>query len=351
MTSRHALAAVFFLGVVGLLAGTSVTDKSPASGFPIRIESPLPEERFVSGEPVTLQAAAGPGIDVGSLRWTSSQDGNLGKGQAVRVPKLSPGRHTITVSSSGGSRDVAVRVFRDLGDFYQAPQSPAERDRVAKDFVFAWVDGKSEDELWQTYENVGFNQSSPDPGKAVVLAKLDVLRHQDFSQPLPFTNGKSIYDHVRTFVKRIYVTLGCQSNTGGHGNISLNRNFAVWDRRVSGTAGDPEACKNAQATVKPGLYSGPLYLFVHEARHSEPGEPGHVQCNGKGNMDGSLENGSGHAAAALYLMWVYKYGLYDPPAVKADAKLQAHSLLKTRFCATPSHSNPQVQAIVDEILK
>ena len=350
MTRRRILKLGLFLGAAGILASGLASSQNPASGSTIRIQSPLPDERFVSGEPMAFRAAAGQGHDTKDLRWTSSQDGELGTGPAIRVRKLSPGRHIITVSGSGASQAVPIRVFRDLWDLYQAPLSPAERDRIAREFGFTWVDGKVEDEIWQTYDGVGFTQSSPDPAKVVVFAKLDVLRHQGFAEPLPFTNGKSIYDHVRTFVKKIYVSLGCQSNTGGHGSMSLNRNFTVWDLRESGTPGKPEACKNVPGKPRLALYISPLYLFVHEARHSEPGEPGHVECNGRGNMDPSLENGSGHAAAALYLMWVYKYGLYDPPAVKAAAKSQARSLLKSRFCAAPTHSNPLVQAIVDELL-
>jgi hypothetical protein len=49
-------------------------------------------------------------------------------------------------------------------------------------------------------------------------------------------------------------------------------------------------------------------------------------------------------------MWVYKYGLYDPPDIKEVAKSLAGTVLG-RICSLPTHSNPLVQAIVDELLE
>jgi hypothetical protein len=51
----------------------------------------------------------------------------------------------------------------------------------------------------------------------------------------------------------------------------------------------------------------------------------------------------------MYLMWVYKYGSYDPPFIKNEAKILDVDL-KTRFCSKPTHSNPKVQAIIDELI-
>ncbi|PYQ59459.1 MAG: hypothetical protein DMF53_18765 [Acidobacteria bacterium] len=65
-------------------------------------------------------------------------------------------------------------------------------------------------------------------------------------------------------------------------------------------------------------------------------------------MDAQFEPGSGYAYAALYLMWVYKYGLYDSPEVRAQAKADAISL-KGRFCAKPASANPDVQALLTEL--
>jgi hypothetical protein len=94
----------------------------------------------------------------------------------------------------------------------------------------------------------------------------------------------------------------------------------------------------------------PLYLLIHEERHNEPDDPGHVYV-GDSQMDPYLKKVSGHAWAAMYAMWVYKYGKHDPPEIKQEAKNIATSLLKSRFDPKPTHSNPKVQAIIDELLQ
>lgn len=99
-------------------------------------------------------------------------------------------------------------------------------------------------------------------------------------------------------------------------------------------------------------YVKPLYLLVHEERHNESGDPGHIFVGSPNpvQMDPVLEGGSGHAWAAMYTMWVYKYGKYDSPAIKSDARNIASMLLSERFPSRPTHSNPKVQAIIDELL-
>ena len=88
---------------------------------------------------------------------------------------------------------------------------------------------------------------------------------------------------------------------------------------------------------------------MHEGRHNQPGDQGHIVVNGA-QLDPYLENGSGHAWAAMYSMWVYKYGLYDPQKIKAEAGQIARDLLSSRFPKRPTHSNSKVQAIIDELL-
>lgn len=131
-------------------------------------------------------------------------------------------------------------------------------------------------------------------------------------------------------------------------NLSVGNH--IWDARSSATATDPNACKKPFASHALWSYINSLYLLVHENRHNMTDDPGHTICSGVGNMDQRLEDGSGHAWAAMYLMWVYKYGSYDPHFIKNEAKILAVDLLKTRFCSKPTHSNPKVQAIIDELI-
>ena len=316
-------------------------------GTRIWLQKPLENERFVQGEPITLHAVvtSDKPVDGSALTWTSNLDGFLGKGFKVTIANLTPGVHTIEASGYGVQSAISLRVFTDLGQFYLAPPSNGELARIKQDFKFNWLDGNGVDEQWATYPEV-FDQQSTDPSKQVIYAKLDVLRHQCFNEPLPFTGGKTIYEHLRTYVHTLNLRLNCTNNSGGGGSINLNRSLSVWDTRQAGT----QSCKNPFSNPQLHPYVNPLYLLVHECRHNEPGEPGHVFINGS-QRDPYLEEGSGHAWAALYTMWVYKYGQHDPPDIKDWAKIVAKSLLTSRFASTPIHSNPKVKAIIDELLE
>ncbi len=321
-------------------------------GTKIWLQSPLENGRFIQGEQVQLRAlvTSSSPVDGSTLQWSSNLDGLIGQGPTITANNLSVGAHTITADGYGTSAQTPVRVFADLGSFYQARPAAAEIARINEDFSLNWIDGTGSGEQWDAYPVV-FDQQSTDPSKMVAYAKLDVLRHQHFSQPLPFTARKTIYEHLKTYVNTLNLRLDCNLNTGGNGQISLSRSFSVWDGRSSGTTENPDACKNPFPNPTLYPYVSPLYLLLHEGRHSEPGDSGHTSCNGMSNMDPSLENGSGHARAALYTMWVYKYGAFDPPAVKNEAKSIAQGLLNSRFCSPPTHSNPKVQDIIDELLQ
>lgn len=188
------------------------------------------------------------------------------------------------------------------------------------------------------------------PSKLVAVAKLDILRHQRFAEPLPFTDAATAYEYVKTYVDTFVLRLDCAGNGGGGGAIALNRGFSVWDGRPAGTDENPDACKEGSPGAELWPYVAPLKLVVHEARHSEPGDPGHTICDGR-PKDATFENGSGYAWGAMYDMWVYKYGLYDPPAMKDHSKAAAKGALQGAFCSTPIHSDPMVQAIISELLE
>ena len=322
----------------------------------LSVLSPLECERFVQGESIDLQAAVtdpagGPG-NADSVSWFDDSD-PLGTG-AKLVVSLTSGTHTLVASWSGVSVTRTVRVFPDLGSFYTDPPAQGEIDRIEGDFTFHWQDSAGAQEQWNAYP-VTFDQHSTDPSKLVILANLDVLRHQDFSEDLPFTGGLTAYERLRKFVHTFDMRLDCGLNFGGGGQVSLNRTLSVWDGRSTATA---DSCKTPFSNITLFPYVNHLYLVMHEERHSEspsgapgqPPDPGHISCSNNVPCDLQLEGGSGYAWAAMYTMWVYKYGKYDPPAIKTEAKIIATNLLKSRFPSRPTHSNPKVQAIIDELL-
>lgn len=317
------------------------------------IQEPLEGERFVKGETINLKVSlpASSGVMESQLQWHSNVDGYLGTGLQMQITKLSVGTHDIQVGDTKNKALIHIRVYDDLWELYQSPLSVGESNRIMSDFTIRWMSGNSQDEKWDFYESFGFDQHSANPSKAVSLARLDILRHQRFSQPLPFTKGKTAYDHLRDYVKTFNIRLDCGINTAGGSAVNLNRNFSVWDSRQSGSQDKPNICKSTLSSP-PVMdhYIHSLYLLLHEGRHCEPNEPGHTVCNGLSNMDQTLEPGSGHARAALYLIWIYKYGLYDPSPIKQEAKLIAKSLFESRFCVKPVHSDQKVQVLLKELL-
>jgi hypothetical protein len=332
-----------------LAAHFELIPASTAQGESICLQSPLYNERFVQGETVRFEAivTCEPPCDGSQLQWTSDRDGYVGNGLLVSTSGLSVGTHTITVSGYGMSETFPVRVFADLGDLYRSPPSEGEIQRIFSHFTFVWEKGSGSDEDWSPYDTYEFDQDSTDPSKVVIIAKLDVMRHQRFSEPLPITNGKTIYDYLRTWVKTFYLRLDCLGNYGGSGMISLMRSASVWDGRTS------SACKIPLPTRQLWPYVYLYQLLVHECRHSEPDDPGHAgDCGHVGGpiRDYQLEGGSGYAWGALYQMWVYKYSLYDPADMRDAAKQEATMFLQNRFCTTPSHSDPRIQAVIEELL-
>lgn len=320
-------------------------------GTAIWLQSPLADERFVNGEQVRLLAVFTSDrlLDGSGLSWTSSVTGPLGSGPTLHVSTLGPGAHQVHVSGYGVDAEVPVRIFSDLLAFYQAAPASGEIARIQGDFTFVRENGTGSDESWAPYSSMVFDQSSPDPSELVVIAKLDVLRHQRFSEPVPFTAATSVYEHITAHVHTLHLFLDCRLNSGGGGHINLSRNMSHWDGRLGGSTSDPDACKSPFASIQLSPYVAPLKLLVHEARHNEPDDPGHSMCDGR-PKDAILEGGSGYAQGALYDMWVYKYGLFDPPTMKNQSKNAATSVLQSFFCSTPAHSNVLVRAIVDELI-
>ncbi|HEX7780168.1 MAG TPA: hypothetical protein VF424_13045, partial [Vicinamibacterales bacterium] len=310
------------------------------------IQSPLPDERFVTRELVALRASI-EGVDAEDRAravWSSSLGGELGRGAEITVRNLQAGPQEVTVSLDGVSQSVRIRAFDDLLQLYRAAPADAELQRIGREFSFVWQDGSQPDERWRLYEPPVFAVESPRPSKTVLPARLAALRHQAFDEPLPFGDGLTAFEHLRRHVRRFVVRLDCAIATGGGGTISQPRHASIWYASTSN-------CREVLPGSQPIGYEGPLALIFHEVRHNQPRDPGHRACRNHPALDATLDNGSGFAWSTLYAMWVYKYGSFDPPAIKDRARQIAKSMLQYSFCSTPSSSNPKVQALVEEIAR
>jgi hypothetical protein len=324
----------------------------------IMIEAPLEGERFITGENPKFRATVkllNENEDGSQLQWVSDRDGNLGIGGEITIPKLSLGNHSITVSGYGITKTVNIRVFSNLMELYHAEPSLKEINRIKSDFNIIYKDGTPgiADQQWSSYENEPFNPQSPNPSKIVIIAKLDLLRHQLFAKTPPFTNGLSLYEHVKKFTKTVELHLASDFlNHAGGGVIVLNRTISHW---IAVTNSGP--IKNSDGSYMPWDYTEALQLVIHETRHNDPNSPPHIDCNDwfsgiqQSNIDQNFENGSGFSYACQYYIWVYKYGLFDTPETKTWARNQAWLGLRHSFCTKPTHSDPAMQVIIDELLK
>ena len=225
----------------------------------------------------------------------------------------------------------------NLTELYNQKPSQNNITQIMSDFKITWVDNNQTGQVWPS--DFLFDQASLKPSKMVIISKLNALKHQAFSEPLPFTT-LSIYDFVKKYSNKMNIALNANPNSDGSGIMNLNCSFGFWKGVESGSCNP----------VSLSYYIDALQLFVHEARHSSPSDPGHRSCGINAGNDQYLENGSGYAYAAMYNMWVYKYGIFDTQEMKERAKVTAMDILKTRFCVKPSHSNPKVQAIINELL-
>jgi hypothetical protein len=325
-----------------------IDDVSP--DIDLVISNPIPDERFVRGEEISFRVIVSGKPDLYGLQleWTSDRDGFLGTGFELTLDNLSTGSHVIEVCGYGVCTSISVRIYEDMWQLYQAPPAEGEIERILNDFNFNLIDGDESDEKWDAYDHV-FDQNSTDPSFLIAISKIDMLRRQRFYKPVPFTNGQTIYDHFKTYVKTINLKLDCSNNSAGGDQVNLNRSFSVWDGRVSGSPSNWDACKTPLPNYSLYDYTNPIGLLMHEVRHCEPSDPGHRMCNGRPS-DEMFEDGGGYAQSALYSMWVYKYSLYDPLFIRNESRFIAAMLLKERICTTPTHSDPDVQVIIDELL-
>ncbi len=342
----------------------AATFRATALDLRIDIGAPLEQERFVLGDSI-FGIATLTGLDrvepdsirwsiqpTGAGSWRTPETGATSLAAFLGLAPAGAGAGRIIVSALGAADTVGIRGFDDLWQFYLARPAPGEIERVRKDFDIHYVDGSGSDESWAPYGDT-FDQKSLLPSRLVVVADLEALRHQRFTSPPPFTDGRaSAYDWLRSLIKRIDLRLDCGYAFGG-GVISLWRSSSHW------AAPYEDSCKHiGDSPELPNGYLAGLPLVVHEARHSDPADPGHVTCPRGSIGDASLENGSGYAWSTLYAMWVYKYGRTDPTRVRdtanawiVDAREIALVGLQYSMCTRPTHSDPRVQAIIDELLR
>lgn|GEM_PF-6629025 len=229
--------------------------------------------------------------------------------------------------------------MQNLDSLYTSPATETELNTIVSNFNIHLLDGTDSLARWSLYNPYLFDPSSPDPSIYPLVNDLRVMREEVFNAPLPIDDNNT-YRTVRNCVKNggINLMLGDYVNAGS-GYINLSAAFSFWGSRLSSDLYKPSAC-----SLYPFVYR--TQVIVHEARHLEPDDPGHVQVS----YDQSLAVEGGYGRACIYLMWIWKHGRNFSAQLRAAAGCEAQSILRGRFIEKPpTHPNPAIQSIVDEL--
>ncbi len=231
----------------------------------------------------------------------------------------------------------------NLDSLYISKPSDAERDEIISSFNITLKDGDEVQAKWSLYDPYYFNPNSTNPTIYSLINSLRVIREQKFSEPLPFTNNA--YQYMLSHFKLGGIELSLQTgyNSGGNNHLYLNANAAFWDGRSSTDPFTP----SQYFRMFPYIYK--IQLLLHESRHSDPDDPGHdPNIAGK---DTRFDFEGAYARDALYYMWVYKYGINNNSTFRKTAVNSAMYTLMNRFVEMPpTHSNPKIQQLIDEII-
>jgi hypothetical protein len=231
----------------------------------------------------------------------------------------------------------------DLDSLFISKPFDLERDIIIDLFNISLVDGNETRGKWSLYDPNYFNTKDTLPSIYPLINSLRVIREQRFTEPLPFTDNPYQYmlSHFQNGGIKLILTAGY--NTGGGNWINLVANNAFWDGRtfenpLSPMQGVPFYFLN---------YISRVGLLIHETRHSDPDDPGHV---GNG-LDLQFSDEGAKGRQVIYFMWVYKYGINNSKSVKEFCRDMATGMLKNSFqIQPPTHPNIKIQKLIDELL-
>ena len=231
----------------------------------------------------------------------------------------------------------------NLDSLYISKPSDSERGQIIGSFNITLKDGDESRAKWSLYNPFYFNPNDTLPSVYSLVNCLRVIREQKFSEPLPFTDNAYLYMLSHFQLGGIELSLRTGTPYGGGNWIYLNANAAFWDGRTSAEPLKPFP----DFSIFPYIYK--IQLLLHETRHSDSNDPGHdPNISGR---DTRFSSEGAYARDAIYYMWVYKYGINNSQAFKLDARDNATSILMTRFVEMPpTHSNPKVQSLINELL-
>lgn len=267
-----------------------------------------------------------------------------------KIPERSSSQSPPTYSSNSTSSKYPdyknSAIGFNLGEVFLTELTANEIAAIDQDFNIRFLD-ESNKQISRD-NNFEFNPNSRETSNMIIYNALNTLKHQKFSEPLPFftANDQTLYELVKQYTHTFNMrTDKCGIAFAGDGMVSLPTLY--WDTKIW-----PD-CRNLDPRQMVP-YTGSLSLIVHEMSHNLPDSMSHVDCVDpiKQHRDLTLHDNGGFANDAIYNMWVYKYGLYDTPEEKKSSREYAIGQLNDTICESPPrHPDPRVQNLVNELLE
>lgn len=227
-----------------------------------------------------------------------------------------------------------------ITDFLNCPV-PELRNEFEQDFTINW--GTE----WNAHPFV-CDIKTAKPSRLALYNTLFLVKNINFTKPLPFTNGDTLY----TFLTKKKLTLIPSQNcaaysTGGNYVVNLSGTFTRLPAIKSGSA-SCEPNTGAGADVLDGFVYNPIYkaaVLVHEAHHAIQGS---VHDSTGGN-DKDINGNIAWAAQFYFYAWVNLHSNNVDATTKLLAKNEAASILSSRFTHNKCPADAELKKVVNTI--
>lgn len=210
---------------------------------------------------------------------------------AVTVTEIKTDLQIIKRSQSIPRITLGMSILQNIPTFTEILTEPISRTWIAKLNRQLTIS-------YEPYEGVEFTDVQKEQLRNItyrtiyVACRLDAL----FSDPLPWTDGRPYLEWLEQTINRIvYSSDPDIIQYYNERSIYLNANQAL-----SNFANGDLTSWNADGGSL-GFYNF-ISIINHEARHGD--EVMHTDCNGRSNMDESLQNLGSHGVNALFLHWM-----------------------------------------------
>lgn len=255
---------------------------------------------------------------------------------AITLPKNEPAKPVETPVTPVLTTPTISNI---MTDFLRCPTSE-EQSTLDQNFNFMW--GKD----WEKYPFT-CDYHTTNPSRLSIYATVRLLKDLQFSKPLPFTNGQSLYRYLTAQKLTINPSQNCsQYSTGWDFVLNLGGNFSRTHAVKSGSA----TCERSEPSVNEKIDTfvyNPLYkagTFVHEAHHALSGSL-HPNTNGS---DKNITDNSAWAAQFYFYSWVHLYSNVDTNT-KLLAKNAARDIWNSRFSENKCPTDSDLKTVVNQI--